>query len=138
MNAAKIFKERIKAMPPGMDRAVLSILQAHVGEINAIKKERLAADLNRMGFGNGVPWETFERQMRISIANLRDQGIPAIASSGGAGYCIAQSWAEFNRFIDAEIDARIITLSQRKHHMISQAETFLGPRPASQGQGSLF
>lgn len=138
MRPSTIYDEIVRSMPAGLERAVLSVLRFHVGEINHHGKQNLIHDLERMGFGRGQPWSTVERQVREVIGKLRDQGIPVCSSSGEGGYFIASCWDEFDRFIGQEIDARIVSLGERKAAMMKAASDYIGPRPVPAGQGSLW
>lgn len=97
----------IDQMEAGLDRAVLRCLEKRVGEAKAVQKPELLFDLNRMGFGSRLSRETFERQVRRAIVELRNQGQLICSNSGGGGYYLAADLAEFDEFIEREYRGRI-------------------------------
>ena len=100
-------REIIEQMDAGLDRAVLSCLEKRVGEKMAVQKPDLLFDLNRMGFGSRLSHETFERQVRRVIVEMRNQGQLICSSSGGGGYYLAANMTEFDEFIEREYRGRI-------------------------------
>lgn len=99
--------EIIEQMDAGLDRAVLSVLQKRVGEKMAIQKADLLFNLNSTGFGSRLSHETFERQVRRCIVELRNAGQLICSSSGGGGYYLAADMNEFDEFIEREYRGRI-------------------------------
>lgn len=94
----------ISQMPPGLDRAILRILQFHKGANNAILRKRFVAALKSHGFD----MTRDDRPMRAAINQLRKQGHP-ICSSGGVngGYYMATSRAELDDYIGREVQSKI-------------------------------
>jgi hypothetical protein len=107
MNRVTPIAEIIEQMDAGLDRAVLRVLEKRVGEKMAIQKPDLLFELNRMGFGSRLSHDTFERQVRRCIVELRNQGQLICSSSGGGGYFLAETMAEFDVFIEQEYRGRI-------------------------------
>jgi len=103
----------IEQMDAGLDRAVLRCLEKRIGKQMAIQKPELLFFLNRMGFGGRLSHETFERQVRRVIVEMRNdkellgEGILICSSSGGGGYYLAANMIEFDEFIEQEYRGRI-------------------------------
>lgn len=103
----------IDEMDTGLDRAVLRCLEKRVGKQLAIQKPELLFELNRMGFGSRLGHDTFERQVRRAIVEMRndkkllEQGHLICSSSGGGGYYLAANMVEFDEFIEQEYRGRI-------------------------------
>jgi len=124
----KVYEEEILDMPPGLERAVLRIVQGFVGEPNAIEKPQLLKSLHSLGFGKGIKPATFERQVRRAIVTLRKSGILLCASSGEGGYYIARDRNEYDAFVQVEYLNKIKDMSETVAAMDRGAKDFLAVR----------
>lgn len=122
----QIYEEEILATDPGLARAVLSVIKFYTGKQNAIEKPALISELNKLGFGKGVKYSTFERQIRRAIVAHRKAGILICASSGDAGYYLAKDRGEYNEFREVELNAKIIDLAETMHAMDAGARAMFG------------
>lgn len=130
----QVYEQEICVLDPGLSRAVLSVIRFYTGKENAIEKPKLIAELGKLGFGKGVKYSTFERQIRRAIVAHRKNGVLICASSGDAGYYIARDQAEYNEFREVELNAKIIDLSETMHAMDAGAQQMFGETQ----QASLF
>lgn len=83
-------------------KAVHLALMTHVGQGRAISKP----DLMKASAGNGVRFSD-ERQLRMTIVELRKDGVPVCSSSGEGGYFLAGTLAEYTEFRGREYAAKI-------------------------------
>jgi hypothetical protein len=131
-NAGINVKELIENLPAGLDRAMLRVLDFHIGRDSAISRGRLVADLGRMGF------MVHEREARACINQLRKEGV-AICSTGGGegGYWLAADQEELEEFLEREFDARAMDLHEQARAMRQAAEKRWG-RYSPEKQATLF
>lgn len=123
------YKEMIKNMPPGLERAILRILGFHRGRLQAIGGEELTHQLA----STGCPTE--QRSVREAIKGLRREG-HLICSMPGTegGYYLANTAAEFEEFAGQEFEAKISDMAETLAAMRKAAREQFG-----QGvQGRLF
>ena len=73
-------------MPDGIDQKVLQVLVHHVGNDNRIRRDRLVHAVFKYSDGKPKQLSTLDRQVRVSIANMQEQGIPILSDSGLGGY----------------------------------------------------
>lgn len=114
-------EEIIDEMPPGMDRAVLRVLEKRNGKAMAIQKAEFHQAVKALGFGTGVSPATLDRQVRMAVASWRKQGVLICSSSGDGGYFLAATRDEFDEFIQREIIDKIVDMSETKDAMIAAA-----------------
>jgi hypothetical protein len=97
----------ISEMPAGAERAVLRVLSFHIGLGQAIQKDTLISESAKHGahFSN-------ERQVRLTIVDLRKQGIPICASSGESGYYLAGTLEEYKEFRGREYVKKIVDMRE--------------------------
>ena len=109
------FREMLKNMEPGLERAILRVLEKHMGSGKAIKKNALLRSVGMLGF------HPDERVLRAAIQVLRDEGhlICAIASADG-GYYLAESAQEVDEFFNREFRSKIASMS---HTMAAMERT---------------
>ncbi len=131
-NAGVDLQQMIDELPAGVERAMLRILNFHVGRESAISRSQLVNDLYSHGF------QINERSARLVINQLRKQGIE-ICSTGGSdgGYWLAVNQDELEEYIQLEIDARINDLVAQARAMRSAAEK-RGGRYSPAKQASMF
>lgn len=129
---AEIYETEILDMPPGLERAVLRTLDFYHGLDHAIEKPTLLLELRKLGFGQTVKPDTFERQVRRQIVLLRKKGYLICASSGEGGYFIASNRAEYDEFAQNEYRAKIIDMSDTLRAMDEGARRLYGSAEAAQ------
>lgn len=107
MATNKTYERILANMPPGLDRAVLRVLNNRQGKINIISGDSLK-NIIRLS----IP-EADERQIRECIRRLRRQGF-LIGSKPGetGGYWMCTSWQEFSEFAEAEFHSKIADMSE--------------------------
>jgi hypothetical protein len=106
------YEHLIDTMPPGLDRAILSILRFHIGLDNAVEKEPLMLELSKTGYG---PRD--ERQVRLAIVKLRKAGVPVCSSSKEAGYFLPLTFAEFEEFVAREYWKKVKDMAETARSM---------------------
>jgi len=106
----KNYEDLVRDMEPGLERACIQVLRFHIGKGKAIKKEKILAELKRIGY---FP---HERQFRLAVANLRRSGW-LICSYSAIGYFLAETQKEYEDFRDEELVARITDLSETRKVM---------------------
>ena len=111
----------IKKMEPGLNRAVLRVLQPRVGREMSISRRELVSALEQLGFG------VSERRVRAVIGQLRKDG-QLICSTGGhnGGYWLARNWAELREFVSQEVLPRAMTLLATKSALEKAAQSRWG------------
>src|SRR3989304_5961364 len=81
-------------LPPGLEKAVLSILARCAGQKRAGGRGRLV-ELARLSPGLG---QASDRQVRKAIENLREQGVLICNLLDGEGYFMADTLEEYQAF----------------------------------------
>ena len=81
-------------LPPGLEKAVLSILARCAGQKLAVGRGRLV-ELARLSPGLG---QASDRQVRKAIENLREQGVLICNLLDGEGYFMADTLEEYQAF----------------------------------------
>src|SRR5512139_3888536 len=96
-NVGVDLKGMIDDMPPGLERALLRVLEDRRGRELAISRGGVVGALKSLGVN------VHERQARACINQMRKQGV-MICSTGGAdsGYWLASSWAELEEYLQRE------------------------------------
>ncbi len=107
LNPRQYYEKLLDDMPPGLDRAVLSILRFHIGLAEAIEKEPLILTLENGGFHLKD-----ERQVRIAIVKLRKAGVPVCSSSAESGYFLPATHQEFTAFVAREYWKKIKDMTE--------------------------
>lgn len=100
-------------------RTVLSILQARVGRLMAISRDKLLESTRSMpGFGGAS-----DRQLRQCINQLRKDGWP-VCSAGGedGGYWMAANWEELDEYIERELHSRAMDMLAQEKALRASAE----------------
>lgn len=119
---SRTYEQELASMPPGLDRAVLRVLNFHRGRERAIGRFPLLAEVKRMGFS-----ETTERQLRLTIHELRRAGHLICSAPGEkGGYYLAATKEEFEAFIEAEYRAKIRDMSETVSAMSKAAADQFG------------
>ena len=127
------YTEILQTMESGLVRATLRALTFHIGKENSIRRDELAFELRRMGFGNLIELPTFDRHMRAAIADLRKDGHLVCSSSGDGGYFLARDRAEYDEFAQVEYRSKIIDMNQTLQAMDqAAAKRFGSDTPAEQ------
>jgi hypothetical protein len=94
------YEKLLETMPPGLDRALLSVLSKRVGMKNAIKKRELMVLLRQLGF------KADERQIREAIRGLRKQR-HLIGSTNQDGYFLLAGPDEWRFVKNSEFLSRV-------------------------------
>ena len=99
-----------KSFPPGLERAVLRILEDHRGRENATPMHQLLEQLALLGF------KFYDsRPVRAAISQLRKDGyLLCSAAAADGGHFVATNPAEINDFIERELNSRISDLAETK------------------------
>jgi len=85
---------QLEELPPGLEKAVLSILARCAGQKRAVGRGRLV-ELARLSPGLG---QASDRQVRKAIENLREQGVLICNLLDGEGYFMADTLEEYQAF----------------------------------------
>jgi len=105
----KHLNKRIKEMPSGLDREILSRLRYQIGKDNAVPRETLLAMVKVSGF------PITDRVLRDQINALKKDEYPICSTGGvGGGYYFAEDWAELEEYIEHELISRIADLSEQR------------------------
>lgn len=108
-------------LPTGIHRAILHILQMHMGELRAISRDDLVSQVGLAGI------RTTERQARLAIHQLRREGYLICAMAGeGGGYYMAQTSEEYAQFRKREYAAKISDMSETMSAMDNAARRQFG------------
>jgi hypothetical protein len=115
-------KTLIDNLPAGIERALLRILNYHVGEENAISRSDLMIQLANSGFRMKD-----DRPVRALINELRNRG-ELILSKGGAGggYWMAMTKEEVEHFLDFEVHPRAMDLLETERSLKMAMEKRFG------------
>ncbi len=107
----------LKDLPPGLERAVLRVLQKRIGLKMAISRPELVANVHYLGF------TASDRQIRSVINQLRKEG-HLICSTGGpnGGYWLAKDWGELRTFLENEVHPRAMDLLETEEALKRSAE----------------
>lgn len=112
----------LKELPPGLERAVLRVLQPRVGRANVISRAELVANVHYLGFSAS------DRQVRAVINGLRKQG-HLICSTGGVngGYWLAANRKEVQEYLNNEVRPRAMDLLETESALKKGADDRWGP-----------
>jgi hypothetical protein len=146
MSPRSFYETLIAQMPAGLERAILRVLSFHIGKDQAIDKPDLLKELRRLGFGKKArdlnaqtSYETFERQARLCIVELRKHGHLICSSSGDSGYYIASTVEEYEEFAQVEYRSKIVDMSETLRAMDEGAKrVFHTPAAEKATQAGLF
>jgi len=104
-------------LPAGIERAMIRLLDFHVGREKAISRGDLVLVLTASGF------RVSERVARQVINELRKRGFLICSTGGeGGGYWLAVSWQELNEYIERELHARAMDLLEQEKALRREAE----------------
>lgn len=106
--------ERIE-MLPSLKRDVLACIFKCKGKDERITKQQIASLLH-LKYGT-----TVDRQIRLSVNELRKEGHLILSDSGGAGYWYASSYDEVNEVV-GELKARAGDLLEQSAILLAAAE----------------
>jgi hypothetical protein len=117
----KAYEQMVDAMPLGIERAMLRIMDFHTGKAQAIGRGRLVRDLEALGIDAG------ERQARQCIHDLRRAGHLICSMPGeDGGYYLAASLAEFREFCERELHPKAMDLLETETAMKAAARAQFG------------
>ena len=131
MKPKDFYDQLIANMPAGIERAMLRCLSFHIGKDNAISKPDLLRALKQSGFA------VHERQARLTIEELRNNGHLIGASSGEGGYYIIADMGEWEAY-QREERSRAEKILVRLRAQEQQAKTYFRGVPREVEQVSLF
>ncbi len=115
------FHQIIRSTPPGLDRAILAVLQFHNGKHQAIGRGDLVDELKPHGF------KVHERVVREMIKNLRRQGHLICSAAGEeGGYYMATNLLEYRDFKCHEFLPKIADMSETVSAMDKAAAAAFG------------
>jgi hypothetical protein len=141
MKPREYYEQLIASLPVGRERAVLRVMTWHVGQAQAVRKDELMLACEKMG----VRFSD-ERQVRLTIVELRKRGVPICSSSGDAGYYLPATMDEYREFRAREYVKKIIDMRETVTAMDDQVRAmfpadyarYLRDRAAAAGQPSLW
>jgi len=108
-------------VPPGLEQAVLSVMESHKGMVYAIGRGALVWQLRTMGYGY------HERVVRECIKQLRRKSHLICSTPGEhGGYYIATSKQEFLDFDHDEFGAKISDMNETRQAMLKAAREQFG------------
>jgi len=96
----------LKALEPGVERALLRVLSWHVGKESAITKPNILIGIKQHGF------TVHERAFRALVNDLRKRG--HLICSGSDGYWLAGSREEMEEFLEREVHSRAMDLLEQE------------------------
>lgn len=118
MTPRETYLEILNALPPGLEREIVSVLVrgGHIGEGRAIHRRAL---LNKLFPDSPLPPNLAnfgpDRQMRLALVALQAAKYAVLSSSGKGGYYLAESREEVELFIAHEITNRVNELEAKAH-----------------------
>lgn len=120
VNPAMYYGALIETLPMGLEKAILKVLLFHEGEMDGIFKNDLIVELSKIGFS-----VVDERQIRIAIYNLRQQGV-LIGSSSEHGYYMISDLKEFEKFAADEYQKKIDDMNETLRLLRAKARERFG------------
>lgn len=141
MKPREYYEKLIADLPVGRERAVLRVMTWHVGQAQAVRKDEIARAAEKLG----VRFSD-ERQVRLTIVELRKRGVPICSSSGDAGYYLPATMDEYREFRAREYVKKIIDMRETVEAMDDCVAQVFQPeylrraidRAAAAGQPSLW
>ena len=98
-------------------RAVRAALKFHVGNDSAISRKKLLKQISGLN----------DRQMRIAIYQLRNDGVLICSRGGrGGGYWMAENAAELLEFVERELKSRAYDMLRTAKHMENACDRKFG------------
>lgn len=102
---------------PGLEKHVRLILEQHTGQENAIERGELLARVR----WNIMLVHTDDRQVRLAIESLREQGMLVCNLITGHGYYLAETMDEYQEF-RRKYASYAVTIFERVRSMDAAAE----------------
>jgi len=115
MKPREYYEKLIASLPVGRERAVLRVMTWHVGQAKAVRRDEIACAAEKMG----VHFSD-ERQVRLTIVELRKRGVPICSSSGDAGYYLPATLDEYREFRAREYVKKIVDMRETIEAMDDQ------------------
>jgi len=115
MKPREYYEKLIASLPVGRERAVLRVMTWHVGQAQAARRDEIARAAEKMG----VRFSD-ERQIRLTIVELRKRGVPICSSSGDAGYYLPATLDEYREFRAREYVKKIVDMRETVEAMDNQ------------------
>lgn len=114
------YQAEMDEMPPGLDRAVLRVVEL-ITVMNPIPRGELVARVQLLG------WLASERQVRETIKQLRRRGYLICSTPGNdGGYYMANSLKEYEEFRKNEYAAKITDMAETMRAMDAAARERFG------------
>jgi len=115
MKPREYYEKLIASLPVGRERAVLRVMTWHVGQAKTVRRDEIARAAEKMG----VRFSD-ERQIRLTIVELRKRGVPICSSSGDAGYYLPATLDEYREFRAREYVKKIVDMRETVEAMDNQ------------------
>jgi hypothetical protein len=104
-------------LPVGIERAMIRLLDFHVGREQAISRGDMLGALKSLGF------RVSEREARSVINLLRKEGYLICSTGGeGGGYWLGANWQELNEYLERELHSRAMDLLEQEKALKNAAE----------------
>jgi len=116
---AMTYQDVIDTMPPGLDRAILRVLEYRVGKEKAITNQMMRIEVRQLGFN-----VSDERQIRLAIARLRKEG--HLIGSGDKGFWMISSLKEWHDVRDEKLLPLVTDVSETIRIMEAKAREVFG------------
>lgn len=116
------YERIIATMPPGLKRNILRSLEGSTCS-DRRTKENIAYCLN-LKYSDAL-----DRQIRASVEELRNEGIPIVSDSGHAGYYFASNLGEVET-LTQELESRSKKMLEQSRMMKRRALELFGAQQA--------
>ncbi len=111
--------EVIRSMDLGPHRAILSVLQFHIGRDQAISRKALLSQV--------TGWDLEDRSLRICISEIRLRPIPICSVGGdGGGYYLPANEQELVEYLSHEVRPKAMDYLEQEKALKQWAEGFWG------------
>jgi hypothetical protein len=115
----RYIKTLIQGIDPGPHRAILSVLQFHIGRDQAISRKALLSQV--------TGWDLEDRSLRICISELRLWPTPICSVGGdGGGYYLPANKLELVEYLSHEVRPKAMDYLEQEKALKQWAEGFWG------------
>jgi hypothetical protein len=84
-----VFFEIARDLDRGIERDVMTVLAGHQGKARRVSRSALVEKIGRLPEYRGKNLVRVDRQVRLAIVKLQEQGYPILSDSGKGGYWLA-------------------------------------------------
>jgi hypothetical protein len=115
MSTTQVYEQMVASTPADLPARIMQVLEYALKNspgINVTKQDMIKNVYGKFIEKARLSGTTEERQLRDTIADLQVSGYPIIASSGKAGYRLAQNKAEIEEYV-SELESRISQLQSK-------------------------